>query len=94
MYCYTWSLKEIYSDDSNYDICQVRDYVYDGQDDYSDSSDSYDDSFIDDSELDDDAHYFDDQGNIRHSTDANILTAEEELRNMKYKLRKSRMYPK
>ena len=35
--------------------------MYDGQDDYSDSCDN---SFIYDSELDDDAHYFNDQENI------------------------------
>ena len=35
--------------------------MYDGQDDYSDSCDN---SFLYDSELDDDTHYFNDQENI------------------------------
>ena len=55
--------------------------MYHGQDDYSDSCDN---SFIYDSELDDDAHYFNDQENIyikyrRYVIDGNILEAEEEL---------------
>ena len=50
--------QEIYSDDSSYHSSQDSDYVYDSQDRYSDSSDSYDSSFIDKSELDDDALYF------------------------------------
>ena len=41
----------------------------DSQEDYSDSSDSYHSSFIDESELDDDAFYFDDQGNLRSFTE-------------------------
>ena len=50
--------QEIYSDDSSFHSSQDSDYVYDSQDHYSDSSDSYDSSFIDKSELDDDALYF------------------------------------
>ena len=56
--------QEIYSDDSSYHSSQDSDYVYDSQDRYSDSSDSYDSSFIDKSELDDDALYFNKQENI------------------------------
>lgn len=74
--------QEIYSDDSSYDSFQDSDYVYDGQDDCSDSSDSFNGSFIDDSELDGDAYHFDDQGNIRHSIDSNVSEAEGELRNI------------
>ena len=47
-------------------------------------------SFKDNSELDHYAHYFDEQGNIRHFTDSNILEAEEEYQNIKYDLRKPR----
>ena len=55
------------------------------QDQYNDScsDDSYDSSFIDDGELDDDTFYFYYQGNIRHLTDSNLLEAEEKLRNIK-----------
>ena len=56
--------QEIYSDDSSFHSSQDSDYVYDSQDHYSDSSDSYDSSFIDKSELDDDALYFNKQDNI------------------------------
>lgn len=35
-------------------------------------------SFKDNSELDHHPHYFDEQDNIRHFTDSNILEAEEE----------------
>ena len=40
---------------------QDSDYVSNSPEDYSDSNDSYQSSFIDDSELNDDASYFDDQ---------------------------------
>ena len=56
--------QEIYSDDGSFHSSQDSDYVYDSQDHYSDSSDSYDSSFIDKSELDDDALYFNKQDNI------------------------------
>ena len=79
--------QEIYSDDGSYHSSQDFDYVYD---DYSDSSNSYDSSFIDDSEQDDHAHYFDDQDNIhiytkytRYFNGGSILEGEEELRDMK-----------
>ena len=42
------------------------------------SDDCYKSSFKDNSELDHDAHYFDEQGNVRYFTDSNILEAEEE----------------
>ena len=65
---------------------------------YSNSSDSCDSSFIDNSELDDDAYYFDDQDNIhiftkylRHFDEGNILEVEKELNDMKYYLRKPRI---
>ena len=45
----------------------------DSQEDYSDSSDSYCSSFIGDSELDDDAFYFDDQGNLRYFIERNYM---------------------
>ena len=45
----------------------------DSQEDYSDSSDSYCSSFIGDSELDDDAFYFDDQGNLRYFIKRNYM---------------------
>ena len=47
----------------------------DSQEDYSNSSDSYhyDSSFIDESELDDDVFYFDDQGNLRYFTERNCM---------------------
>ena len=58
--------QETYSYDTSYHRSQDNDYVCDSQEDYSDSSDSYCSSFIGDSELDDDAFYFDDQGNLRY----------------------------
>ena len=45
--------QEIYSDDNSYHSGQDSDYVYDNQDHYSDTGDSYDSSLIDDSELSD-----------------------------------------
>lgn len=45
----------------------------DSQEDYSDSSDSYCSSFIGDSELDNDAFYFDDQGNLRYFIERNYM---------------------
>ena len=48
----------IHSDNSSHHRSQDGDYVHDGQDDYSDSCDN---SFIYDSELEDDAHYFNDR---------------------------------
>ena len=45
----------------------------DSQEYYSDSSDSYCSSFIGDSELDDDAFYFDDQGNLRYFIERNYM---------------------
>ena len=45
----------------------------DSQEDYSDSSDSYCSSFIGDSELDNDAFYFDDQGNLRYFLERNYM---------------------
>ena len=45
----------------------------DSQENYSDSSDSYCSSFIGDSELDDDAFYFDDQGNLRYFIERNYM---------------------
>lgn len=60
---------------------------------YSDSDysgDSYESSFIDDSQLKDDAHYFDDQGNIGHFRESYVLEADEDLQNIKYNLRQAR----
>ena len=86
--------QEIYSDDNSYHSSQDSNCVFDIQDDYSDSSgDIYDRSFIDGSELDDDAYYFDDQRNIRNFMDSNIAEAEEELQNIKYILRQPRIKP-
>ena len=48
----------------SYHSSQDGDYAYNSPDDYSDSNDSYQSSFIDDSELNDDASYFDDQDDI------------------------------
>ena len=48
----------------SYHSSQDGDYVYNSPDDYSDSNDSYQSSFIDDSELNDDASYFDDQDDM------------------------------
>ena len=47
----------------------------DSQEDYSDSSNSYhyDSSFIDESELDNDVFYFDDQGNLRYFIERNYM---------------------
>lgn len=47
----------------------------DSQEDYSDSSNSYhyDSSFIDESELDNDVFYFDDQGNLRYFLERNYM---------------------
>ena len=45
--------QDIYLDDSSYHSGQDSDYVYDNQDHYSDTGDSYDSSLIDDSELSD-----------------------------------------
>ena len=47
----------------------------DSQEDYSDSSNSYhyDSSFIDESELDNDVFYFDDQGNLRYFIKRNYM---------------------
>ena len=45
--------QDIYLDDSSYHSGQGSDYVYDNQDYYSDTGDSYDSSLIDDSELSD-----------------------------------------
>lgn len=45
----------------------------DSQEDYSDSNDSYCSSFIGDSELDNDAFYFDDQGNLRYFIERNYM---------------------
>ena len=90
--------QEIYSDDSSYHSNQDSDYVYSSPDDYSDSNDSYQSSFIDDSELNDDAYYFDDTYTVHIHTkytiyfnEGNILEAEEELYNVKYNLRKPRI---
>ena len=83
--------QEIYSVHSSYDSCQESDYIYDSQDDCSDSSDSYGGSFIDDSELNDDAYYIFDQGNIRHFIDRNILEAEKELGNINLNARQPRI---
>ena len=90
--------QEIYSDDSSYHSNQDSDYVYDSQGYYSDSSDSCDSSFIDDSELNDVACYFDDTDTVHIHTkytiyfnEGNILEAEEELYNVKYNLRKPRI---
>ena len=56
--------QQVYPDDRSYHSSQDGDFVYDSPDDYSDRDDSYNSSFIDDSQLDDDAYYFDDQENI------------------------------
>ena len=45
--------QNIYLDDSSYHSGQDSDYVYDSQDHYSDTVDSYDSSLIDDSALSD-----------------------------------------
>ena len=45
--------QDIYLDDSSYHSGQDSDYVYDSQDHYSDTGDTYDSSLIDDSELSD-----------------------------------------
>ena len=45
--------QNIYLDDSSYHSGQDSDYVYDSQDHYSDTGDTYDSSLIDDSELSD-----------------------------------------
>lgn len=45
--------QNIYLDDSSYHSGQDSDYVYDSQDHYSDTGDSYDSSLIDDSALSD-----------------------------------------
>ena len=58
--------------------------------DYSDVT--YDSSFIDDSELDDDTFYFDDYGNITHFNDDNIAEAEAELHYTLADLGKLRIY--
>ena len=58
--------QEKYSDDTSYHSSQDDDYVCDSQEDYSDSGDSYHSSFIDDRKLDNNAFYYDDQGNIRY----------------------------
>ena len=45
--------QDIYLDDSSYHSGQDSDYVYDSQDHYSDTGDTYDSSLIDDRELSD-----------------------------------------
>ena len=47
--------QQVYPDDSGYHGSQDGDYVHGSPDYYSDSNNSYDSSFKDDNELDDDA---------------------------------------
>ena len=64
MYWYTRNMSKHIQMVVSYHSSQDGDYAYNSPDDYSDSNDSYQSSFIDDSELNDDASYFDDQDDI------------------------------
>ena len=64
MYWYTRNMSKHIQMIVSYHSSQDGDYAYNSPDDYSDSNDSYQSSFIDDSELNDDASYFDDQDDI------------------------------